>query len=70
MVSFLHPLAVEELWGVGDKTAGQLHQLGLRTVGDLAHTSLDVLRRALGHGPGSRLHALACRGRQPAAVGW
>ena len=59
VVAFLHPLAVEELWGVGEKTAGQLHQLGLRTVGDLAHTSLDVMRRALGHGPGSRLHALA-----------
>ncbi len=59
VVAFLHPLAVEELWGVGEKTAGQLHQLGLRTVGDIAHTSLDVLRRALGTGPGSRLHALA-----------
>ena len=59
VVSFLHPLAVEDLWGVGEKTAGQLHQLGLRTVGDLAHTPLGVLRRALGHGPGSKLHALA-----------
>ena len=44
---------------MGEKTAGQLHQLGLRTVGDLAHTPLGVLRRAMGHGPGSRLHALA-----------
>jgi DNA polymerase IV len=59
VVAFLHPLAVEELWGVGEKTAAQLHQLGLRTVGDLAHTAIGVLRRAMGDGPGRRLHALA-----------
>ncbi len=59
VVAFLHPLGVEELWGVGEKTAAQLHQLGLRTVGDLAHTPIGVLRRAMGSGPGGRLHALA-----------
>ncbi len=61
VVPFLHPLGVEELWGVGEKTAAQLHQLGLRTVGDLAHTPVSVLRRAMGPA-GSRLHAMAWGG--------
>ena len=32
VTAFLHPMGVEELWGVGEKTAEQLHRLGLRTV--------------------------------------
>ncbi|MEP6665885.1 MAG: DNA polymerase IV [Nocardioidaceae bacterium] len=62
VIGFLHPLGVEELWGVGDKTAAALHQLGLRKVGDLAHTSVAVLQRAMGQGPGARLHAMAWGG--------
>jgi DNA polymerase-4 len=42
---FLHPLDVGELWGVGEKTREQLHRLGLRTVGDLAHTPVTTLQR-------------------------
>jgi len=57
--AFLHPLAVEELWGVGERTADQLHRLGLRTVGDLAHTPAATLQRALGPALGSHLHRLA-----------
>lgn len=59
VTAFLHPLDVEELWGVGEKTAAQLHRLGLRTVGDLAYTPADTLKRALGQGAGARLHAMA-----------
>ena len=59
VTAFLHPLGVERLWGVGDKTAARLHQLGLRTVGDLAHTEASVLKRALGSVAGARLHAMA-----------
>jgi DNA polymerase-4 len=59
VIAFLHPLDVEELWGVGEKTADQLRRLGLRTVGDLAHTSVDTLRRAVGPFLGTRLHELA-----------
>jgi DNA polymerase-4 len=59
VTAFLHPLGVERLWGVGDKTAARLHQLGLRTVGDLAHTEVSVLKRALGTVAGARLHAMA-----------
>ncbi len=59
VTAFLHPLAVDELWGVGEKTAEQLRRLGLRTVGDLAHTPVPILRRAMGTLLGGQLHALA-----------
>jgi DNA polymerase-4 len=58
-VSFLHPLPVQALWGVGEKTEQALVRLGLRTVGDIAHTPVDTLRRALGSAVGAHLHALA-----------
>jgi DNA polymerase-4 len=56
---FLHPLPVTVLWGVGERTAGPLHRLGVRTVGDLAGTPLDALRRAVGSAAADHLHALA-----------
>ena len=57
--AFLHPLPVEELWGVGEKTAEQLHRLGLLTIGDIAHTPLATVQRAVGPAVGSQLHRLA-----------
>jgi DNA polymerase-4 len=62
MTAFLHPLAVDELWGVGEKTAAALHRLGLRTVGDLAHTRVELLQRAFGPVAGRHLHTLAWGG--------
>src|SRR3954464_9685360 len=59
ITSFLHPLDVGELWGVGEKTQAMLHRLGLITVGDVAHTPLRTLQRAVGEGLGSQLHDLA-----------
>jgi DNA polymerase-4 len=59
ITSFLHPLDVGELWGVGEKTRAMLHRLGLITVGDVAHTPLRTLQRAVGAGLGSHLHELA-----------
>ena len=56
---FLHPLDVGELYGVGEKTREQLHRLGLRTVGDVAHTPLATLQRGIGVAAGTQLHHLA-----------
>jgi DNA polymerase-4 len=67
VTSFLHPLGVEELWGVGEKTAQVLHRLGLMTVGDVAHTPLPTLHRALGAAMGAQLHRLAW-GEDPRSV--
>ncbi len=57
--AFLHPLPVEDLWGVGERTAEQLHRLGLRTVGDVAHTPVATVQRAVGPAMGRQLHQLA-----------
>jgi DNA polymerase-4 len=59
VTTFLHPLDVGELWGVGEKTAALLHRLGLMTIGDLAHTAPATLQRAVGPALGSQLHHLA-----------
>ncbi|MCW2833092.1 MAG: dinB [Nocardioides sp.] len=59
VTAFLHPLDVGELWGVGEKTRTMLHRLGLVTVGDVAHTPVRTLQRAVGHRLGSHLHELA-----------
>lgn len=59
VLTFLHQLPVGALWGVGDRTEEALHRLGLMTIGDIAHTPVDTLRRALGDASGAHLHALA-----------
>ncbi|MGI8769103.1 MAG: DNA polymerase IV [Propionibacteriaceae bacterium] len=59
VISFLHPLPVSRMWGVGEATAHRLNQLGLFTVADLAHTPLDTLQRAFGPHQGSHLADLA-----------
>jgi DNA polymerase-4 len=59
VTSFLHPLDVGELYGVGEKTQALLHRFGLLTVGDVAHTPLATLQRALGVHLGRQLHHLA-----------
>jgi len=59
VTGFLHPLDVGELWGVGEKTQAMLHRLGLITVGDVAHTPVRTLQRAVGDRLGQHLHALA-----------
>ncbi len=59
VTTFLHPLDVGELYGVGEKTRAMLHRLGLVTVGDVAHTPSRTLQRAVGQALGRHLHELA-----------
>jgi DNA polymerase-4 len=66
-LDFLHPLAVERLWGVGPATARRLHACGLRTVGDVAGVDADSLVALLGRAAGRHLHALA-HNRDPRPV--
>jgi DNA polymerase-4 len=66
-LEFLHGHVVEALWGVGPATAQRLHDLGVRTVGDLAELPLDTVVRRLGKASGAHLAALA-RGEDPDPV--
>ena len=66
ITSFLHPLDVGELYGVGEKTQAMLHRLGLVTVGDVAHTPLRTLQRAVGDGLGSHCSTTWPGGATPA----
>lgn len=42
-LSFLEPMAIGKLWGVGPKTQARLAEHGIRTVGDLRRRSRDTL---------------------------
>jgi DNA polymerase-4 len=55
----LHPLPVTRLGGVGPATAERLHQIGVKTVGDLAGRSLTDLVALAGRAHGGGLYALA-----------
>lgn len=67
VLDYLHPLPVEALWGVGERTAETLAKLGLRTIGQLAVAPLGMLRAGVGEGSARHLHELA-NGRDPRAV--
>jgi DNA polymerase-4 len=46
--SFLAPLAVERMWGIGPKTAPKMRALGYETIGDLARAGEASLEKVLG----------------------
>ena len=58
-LSFLHPLPVERLWGVGKVTAAKLHDRGITKVGEVAQLPENTLVNMLGRASGHHLHALA-----------
>jgi DNA polymerase IV len=66
-LAFLHPLAIEALWGVGPATAGRMRRLGIETVGQVAELDEAALITLLGRGAGRKLHALA-HNRDPRRV--
>ncbi len=57
-IAFLDPLKIEELWGVGPKTAETLRARGIATVGDLRRREARDLTRWFGES-GLHLHQLA-----------
>jgi DNA polymerase-4 len=57
--SFLDPLSVRALWGVGEKTVDVLSRLGIRTVEELAAAPAGVLSRILGDNAAAGLADLA-----------
>ena len=65
--SFLHPLPVERLWGVGPVTAAKLYERGLTTVGRVAQLEEEALVAIVGRATGRHLHALA-HNRDPRPV--
>jgi len=69
-LTFLHPLPVERLWGVGHVTADKLHAHNVRTVGEVAALGERTLVQMLGQASGRHLHALAHnRDPRPVVVG-
>jgi DNA polymerase IV len=58
-LTFLHPLPVERLWGVGPVSARRLNSCGITTVGEVAQLGEAALVSMLGRAAGRQLHALA-----------
>src|SRR5436309_4653378 len=53
-LAFLHPLAIERLWGVGAKTSTKLRGLGIATVGEVARLTEAPRVAILGQASGRR----------------
>jgi DNA polymerase-4 len=58
-LSFLHPLPIERIWGIGPATATRLHRIGVTTAGELARVSVADLETVVGKAAARQLHALA-----------
>ncbi|MGB5755956.1 MAG: DNA polymerase IV [Acidimicrobiales bacterium] len=69
-LSFLRPLPVGRLWGVGPVAEERLAAVGIHTVGQVAELDREFLRARLGRAWGEHLHALAHnRDPRPVEVG-
>jgi DNA polymerase-4 len=58
-LAFLHNLPVELMWGVGPVAKARLAEIGVTSIGQLAHTEPWRLERLLGRALGDKLAALA-----------
>jgi DNA polymerase-4 len=56
--TWLAPLPISRLWGVGPKTEARLHHIGFVTIGDIANADCAFLSAKLGNS-GLHFHALA-----------
>lgn len=48
LLSFLHPLPVSKLWGIGKKTQTMLRKYGIKTIGDLARQDKNFFVKSFG----------------------
>ena len=67
--SFLAPLPIRRVWGVGTKTEALLHDYGFKSIGDLQASSPELLSQLLGNAAGRHLFELA-HGRDERQVEW
>jgi DNA polymerase IV len=58
-LTFLHPLPVRRLWGVGVVTADKLRSYGITTVAEVAELSESTLASLVGAAMGRQLYALS-----------
>jgi DNA polymerase IV len=58
-LDFLHPLPVEQIWGIGEATTRKLHRSGIVTVGAAARYSEAYLATVLGPAAARYVHAVA-----------
>jgi DNA polymerase IV len=66
-LTFLDPLPIERIWGIGPATAARLHGIGVATAGELARVPVADLEIVLGAAAARHLHALA-NNRDPRPV--
>ena len=59
IITFLAPLKVGRIWGVGKKSNQKLAQHGILTIGDLQNTPVEVLTEWFGSLSARHLHALS-----------
>ena len=58
-ISFVHPLPVKSLWGVGPATLEKLERIGIRKVSDLAAVDRVALQHSIGEAHANHLIGLA-----------
>lgn len=58
--SFLAPLTVGSIWGVGPVLEAKLRARGIKTIGDLQHIAADQLQEITGKHTADHLRKLAC----------
>lgn len=56
---YLWPLPIEQMYGIGKKTAPKLREIGINTIGDLAHFDFGKLKNTVGEAYASALIARA-----------
>jgi DNA polymerase-4 len=68
-LEFLAPLAIDQLWGVGPKTAAKLRDHGVHTVGDLRRFGAATLEAWFGE-HGTHLHRLSHALDEREVIAW